>query len=283
MGAGVVLNRGVTNSWRPAFLWLLLPLCALLAPTLAQAQQSLEEQALEQQGLTGPAQHWSVTLGAGLASAPRYPGAGSQRLQLAPLVSIVYDRRVFAGPLGIGVAAIRWNGFTAGPVIGIERGRNESDDSRLTGLGNISPSATGGAFAAYDFGSVTISATARQAISHSSNGLSGLVQANFRHAFALARTDLAVGPDLEFGNADFERTWFGISPTQSSASGLPEYAPRGGINAVGVHAGLTYRASRHLLWRMFATVRDLTGDAAQSPIVERRTQFLVGAGVAYHF
>jgi MipA family protein len=282
-GAWSVIKASVMNprQWRGA--WLLLPLCALLAPTLCSAQQSLEEQALEQQGLTGAPQTWSVTLGAGLASAPRYPGASSQRARLVPLISIAYDGRFFAGPFGVGMAAVRWNGFSAGPVIGYEGGRNENDDPRLAGLGDISASATAGAFAAYHWGPLSISATARQAISHTDNGLSGLVQMNFRHAFPLARTYLAVGPDLEFGNADFERTWFGVSPAQSSLSSLPVYEPRGGINAIGVHAGLTYRASRHILWRMFGTVRDLTGNAAQSPIIERRTQFLLGAGVAYHF
>jgi MipA family protein len=263
--------------------WRFLPLCALLAPTLGHAQQFLEGQALEQQGLNGPSQAWSVTLGAGLASVPRYPGADSQRIRPAPLLSIVYDRRFFAGPLGVGVAAIRWNGFSAGPVLGFEGGRRESDDPRLAGLGDISASATAGAFAAYHVGPVALAATVRQAISHTGNGLSGLVEVNFRHAFPRSRIYLAVGPDLQFGNTDFERTWFGISPAQSSLSGLPVYAPRGGVDTIGLHAGLTYRASKHFLWRMFGTVRDLTGDVAQSPIVEKRRQFLLGAGIAYHF
>lgn len=278
-----MLKASAMHSRRRRGAWLLLPLCAFLAPSLCRAQQSLEGQALEQQGLTGSPETWSVTLGAGLASVPRYPGASDDRVRPAPLVSIVYDRRFFAGPFGVGVAAVRWNGFSAGPVLGFERGRDASDDPRLTGLGDIPASATAGAFAAYRFGPVAISVTARQAISHTGNGLSGLVQLNFRHGFPRARTYLTVGPDLEFGNADFERAWFGVSPAQSSLSGLPVYAPRGGINTIGLHAGLTFRASRHILWRMFGTVRDLTGDAAQSPIVERRTQFLLGAGVAYRF
>jgi len=99
----------------------------------------------------------------------------------------------------------------------------------------------------------------------------------------MARTFVAAGPDLEFGNGDFERTWFGISSAQSTTSGLPVYAPRAGINRVGLHAGLTYRATRHVLCRLFARVSEIAGDAAQSPIIERRTQVDFGAGIAYHF
>lgn len=256
---------------------------AVLAPTLGRAQQALEDQALEQQGLTRAAAGWAVSLGAGLAEVPKYPGGSKERARLVPLVSLDYGGRLFIGPLGIRVVAIRCHGFRAGPVLGFERGRSESDDPRLAGLGDISSSATAGLFAGYARGPFEVSATARQAISHATNGLSGLLQLNVRHVFAATHTLVAVGPDLEFGDSDFQRTWFGISPTQSTASGLSVYAPGAGVNRIGVHAGLTYRASTHILVRAFARISDLTGDAAQSPLVERRTQVVVGAGIAYHF
>jgi len=262
---------------------ILLLIVAALAPTLGWAQQSLEDQALEQQGLTRAEAGWTGTVGAGLAEVPEYPGASTDRAHLVPLVAIDYDDRLFLGPLGIGVAAVRWNGFRAGPVLGFERGRYESDDPRLVGLGDISTSITAGVFAGYASGPFAISATARQAISHSTNGLSGLLQVNIRHAFVTARTSVSAGPDLEFGNGEFERTWFGISPVQAVTSGLPAYTPRAGINRIGLHAGLTHRVTQHFLVRFFARLSDLTGEAAQSPIVERRAQFAVGAGIAYHF
>lgn len=260
-----------------------LPLTAFLAPTLGWAQQSLGDQALEQQGLTrGPA-GWGVTLGAGLAAIPEYPGASKERTRPVPLVALNYGGRIFVGPLGIGVAAIRSGGFAAGPVLGYARGRAQSDDPRLTGLGDISSSATAGLFADYTRGPLAVSATARQAINHATNGLSGLLQLSVRHVFPAARTLVAIGPDLEFGNGDFQRTWFGVSPAQSAASGLPAYQPGAGINRVGFHAGITYRASTHILLRGFARISALTQDAAQSPIVARRAQVVIGAGIAYHF
>ncbi|MFZ0498971.1 MAG: MipA/OmpV family protein [Steroidobacteraceae bacterium] len=261
----------------------LLLLASMVAPTLGWAQQSLEEQALEQQGLAQGQAGWTGAVGLGLAAVPKYPGASTDRARLEPLVSINYGDRLFIGPLGVGVAAVRWNGFRAGPILGFDRGRNESDDPRLAGLGDIPASVTAGVFAGYRAGPVEVSATARQAISHSTNGLSGLLQVDLRHAFAGVQTYVAAGPDLEFGDGDFERTWFGISPAQATTSGLPVYAPRAGVNRVGLHAGLPRRASRHILLRFFAGVSAITGGAAQSPVVERRTQFAVGAGIAYHF
>lgn len=262
----------------------LLLIAAALIPTPGYAQQqSLEDQALEQQGLARLMEGWNVTLGAGVAAAPEYPGASKERARLAPLVSINYGGRLFVGPLGIGVAAIAWRGFRAGPVLGFDRGRSQSDDPHLAGLGDISSSVTAGLFAGYARGPFAIYATARQAITSTGNGLSGLLQVNVRHLFVTARALVAVGPDLEFGNDEFQRTWFGISPGQSAASGLPVYTPSAGINRIGLHATLTYRASTHILLRGFARISDLTGAAARSPIVERRDQAVIGAGVAYHF
>jgi len=254
-----------------------------LAPSLGWAQQSLEDQALQQQGLTQAPSAWGVTLGAGLAEAAKYPGGSHERVRLVPLASLNYGGRLFIGPLGIGVVAIRCNGFRAGPVLGFERGRSADDDPHLAGLGDISSGATAGLFAGYARGPLEVLATARQAISHSGNGLSGLLQLDVRHVFVTSRTLVAAGPDLEFGDSDFQHTWFGISPTQSAASGLPVYTPGAGVNRIGVHAGLTYRVSTHLLWRVFARFSDLTGDAARSPVVERRAQLVIGAGIAYHF
>jgi len=261
----------------------ILLIAAAFAPALGWAQQSLEDQALEQQGLGRAPGTWDITLGAGLAAGPKYPGASTERVRPVPLVSIRYGGRLFFGPLGIGMVAFRCNGFRAGPVLGFERGRSPSDGPRLAGLGDIPSSVTAGLFAGYARGAFAVYATARQAVTSTGNGLSGLLQLNVRHVFVAARTLVAAGPDLEFGNNDFQRTWFGISPAQSISSGLPEYAPSAGIDRIGFHAQLTYRASKHIVWRAFARVADLTGSAAHSPIVERRAQVVIGAGVAYHF
>ncbi len=245
----------------------------------------MQEQALEEQDLAGrPAPGtWSVTLGAGIAVAPTYPGASTDEAQLAPLAEIRYGERLSLGPLGVRVALIDWRGFRAGPVLGFEGGRRESDDPHLAGLGDISASLTAGAFAAYRIGSLSILATARQAITHTGYGLDGLATVEYRRALVRDTLYMSIGPSVQFANARHQQTWFGVSPSQSAASGLPSYTAGGGIDTVGVHAMLTYRLSEHLLWRFFADARTLSGDAAASPIVERRSDSRAGIGLAYHF
>jgi len=135
----------------------------------------------------------------------------------------------------------------------------------------------------YRIGRFDFYATAREAINNSGSGLDGLVQLNYRQPLVPRKLFLTLGPDLEFGNREHEQTWFGVTPTQSLQSGLPAFSPEGGVNSVGVHAHLTYVASQHVILRGFINLKDLVGQAADSPVVERTTAHVVGLGVAYHF
>jgi MipA family protein len=255
-----------------------------LVPAPVRGQESLAETEIEQEGLAKkPKQgEWSVTLGAGLASVPRYQGADTSRTKLVPLASIRY-KDLFLGPFGLGWSAINRDGFHAGPVLGYEGGRRERRDPELSGLGDIPSSVTGGVFATYRFGPFETLATVREALTHSGNGLNGLVRLEYRATIIPRQLDLGLGPHLEFANSRYEQTYFGVSPIQAAQSGYPVFTPGGGVKEVGFKASLTYFATGHLALRAFAEVKKFTGDAANSPIVERQTEKFVGLGAAYHF
>ena len=245
-------------------------------------QQALEQGSLEQETTTD---RWSVAVGAGPAVVPDYPGARDVRVRLVPFVAVLYsgENHFFVGPFGIGFSPVNLGAFHAGPIIGLMPNRQQSDDPHLNGLGDISTSATAGAFALYRVGPVVITTAVEQAITHRGNGLIGLGQVNYHMAIVPGELEIVFGPELEFGNADHQRTWFGVTSAQSASSGLPAFTPGAGIVDAGVHAGLNYRYSQHVLLRAFADVKRLTGDAANSPVVERSTQEVVGVGIAYRF
>jgi MipA family protein len=267
-----------------AILLIVLAAASSLVPTLVRAQETLPETELEQEGLAKKPQpgEWSATLGAGVASLPRYQGADTSRTKVVPLVSIRYDD-IFFGPFGLGWSAINWEGFHAGPVLGYEGGRTERRDPELAGLGDIPSSLTGGVFATYRIAPFEILATVRQALTHSGNGLNGLLRIEYRTSIIPRRLDLRIGPHLEFANGQYERTYFGVSPMQSAQSGYPVFTPGGGVKEVGLNASLTYFATERVALRAFAEVKKFTGDTANSPIVERQTERFVGVGAAYHF
>lgn len=257
---------------------------AVLIPTMARAQ-TLSEEEVEQQGLAAQPQEgeWSVTLGPGLAIRPVYPGASDDKVRFVPMFLIRYGDTFFLGTGGLGMNLIRWHGFRAGPIVGYEGGRKEADDPQLYGLGDISASLTAGGFVSYDYGPWQVYGTARQAITHTGNGLTALVRLDYRAALIPGTLNFSIGPEVLLADDAANRTWFGITSDQSLQSGLPVFSPGGGLRDVGLHATLTYRLSDHILLHAFGEAKELTGDTADSPIVENKTQSLAGLGIAYHF
>ena len=246
--------------------------------------QSLPEQEAEQEGLAGRAEEGQLTgaIGAALVSRPRYEGAETDRVRLAPLLLLRYDN-LFLGPLGLGWAAIHSGDFRAGPMLGYEGGRRESSDPRLYGLGDIHSSVTGGVFAIYRYAPFEIGVTMRQALTHRDNGLNGVVRFEYILQIVPHEWQLRLGPRLEFSNGVYEQTRFGVTALQSAQSGLPIYTPSGGIKDVGLRATLTYLSTENLVFRGFLDISRLAGDTADSPIVLRREQHFAGVGLAYHF
>lgn len=268
------------------------PVLVLAGLALASSRTALAEGGqssvvggeIEQQGLTPPnSQPWNVTLGIGLAAEPDYPGARRYRPSPLPMVSITYRNFLFLGPGGIGINAINWHGLRAGPILGFGFGRKQSDDPHLNGLGDIQPSVNAGAFAAYRFGPFELNGTVRQAVTHTRYGLTGSASFNYMRPLIAKKLALALGPEIDLANSDYAQTWFGVSSAQSAKSGLPAYTASGGVKDVGFHAILTYRYSEHILFRAFGDVRQFTGSVAASPIVQSKTQAVIGFGVAYHF
>src|SRR5205823_3491090 len=87
-----------------------------------------------------------AALGAGIAVAPIFPGADSYRAHLAPAIHLAYGP-VFFGIGGLGVNLYRGGGWRFGVNLMPGRGRDESDDPHLRGLGDIDRTWRGGAFA----------------------------------------------------------------------------------------------------------------------------------------
>jgi len=264
--------------------WLMLVIGVTAMGARPAIAQTMQEQELEQRELAAQptSSDWNVTLGGGIAAAPRFPGANTDRARLVPLALIEYRDWIFLGPAGLGANLIDSGGWRVGPIMGLWPGRSEERDEHLNGLGDISGSVTAGVFARYRVGSFEVGGTVRQAVTPTDNGLLGLLHADYRVSLG-DRLSASFGPEIEFANARYSRTWFGVTPTQSQDSGLPVFTPRAGVKDVGVHASLTYRASQHVLLRTFANFKELTGDISDSPIVQCRNQLLVGAGLAYHF
>ncbi len=259
-------------------------LAILQAGATGALAQDVEDQQLESHGLARPnVEGWQFTIGGGVGVGPKYEGSRSYGPVPVPFVSIAYDQRFSLSTEGLKANLLPSGNFKAGPLISYIGGRRESDDSAaLHGLGNIQPSLTAGAFASYELRPFEISGTVRQAVIHTGNGF----EAELAGSYGLKLSDrlgVKVGPEITFADDTYTKTFFGVTPAQSTRSGLHVFTPRGGVKDVGINLGGNYDLTDHWLLRGIASIKELVGDAGSSPIVHSRTEVFAGFGIAYRF
>jgi outer membrane protein len=98
-------------------------------------------------------------------------------------------------------------------------------------------------------------------------------------------TEVSFGPRMSYADAEYMRTYLGVTPAESLASGLPAYAPDGGIKGVGFEVLGRYAFTPQ--WSLLGSVsyERLVGDAADSPIAQAGSldQVTARLGLSYRF
>jgi outer membrane scaffolding protein for murein synthesis (MipA/OmpV family) len=235
----------------------------------------------------GPDAGWVGHAGGGVLVRPSYAGSGDYQVTPIPALAVTYDDWFFADP-GRGI------GVTVRPIPGVELsgganygfGREEDNDARLTGLGDLNGGI--GPFAVISlrpFGGIG------QALSFDLRAdapLTGDIGG------AEIATDVSVSAPLwgGFVSVSAGAAWmtgemvddvFGVTPAQAAGSIFPAYDPDGGL--ASYRLGFTGVKPLGGRWNAVATggYERLRGDAGRSPIVEDRNQFRLAAMVMYRF
>ena len=84
----------------------------------------------------------------------------------------------------------------------------------------------------------------------------------------------------------YNKSYFEVNPAQSAASGLPVYTPGGGLLSYGFNSSLTVPLSEHVMTTFVANYSQLTGEAANAPLVKDRgatNQGTLGLFLTYDF
>lgn len=230
---------------------------------------------------------WALTLGAAGYMAPRFQGSDKLTFNAVPMISL---GRAGKGPAfvsrndNISVAFIDNGFFRAGPVGKILFERSDSDRD-LRGLGTVRwGGEVGGFFDLYPTSWLRFRTEVRQGF----RAHSGVVADFSADAFHDIAPDLrlSAGPRLSMASSSYFRSYFGVNPAQSAASGLAVYSPGGGIRAAGFGGALTWKTTDKLTTSLFAEYSRLMGPAADSSLVKQRgstNQFTVGASATYRF
>jgi MipA family protein len=237
----------------------------------------------------GQEDSWHVSVGGGVVNAPKFPGSDSQSTHALPFVSANYGRFFIGGPGagtvgGIGVILHRDSHWRLSTAIsgGLAR-RRESDDPRLTGLGDVKRTVSGGLGASYAYDWFIARASVASDIAGNKQGTLARLDVRGRYR-PDDRWTFSAGPGLTWANDRYMQTFFGVDAEQHAARpDLPQFDAKGGIERTRFSASAYYRIDRRWGLGMFVSVARLQNDAAASPITEDRSQHFVGAFVTYRF
>jgi outer membrane scaffolding protein for murein synthesis (MipA/OmpV family) len=244
-------------------------ICTALFPATGFAQSSSAD---------APADY--TLLGAGLRSRPAYDGSRAQKLELVPVVRY-YRGLLFArttqGMLEGGARMDLAPWAQAGVQLAYEQGRESSESGflRERNVPDVDRGASIGAHLEMDFmtGPVPLSVLMR---------LRQNVQTDRGSQFDL-RLTAGIYKRGPLGAAVFGQATWASARALRTYYGAPGFDPSGGLlfTSLGIQGG--YELGRHWMVVASAEGRHLGGDAATSPLVERRTNYYASAGLAYRF
>lgn len=243
---------------------------------------------------------WGVIVGAGAILSPTYEGDDDYRLSILPNIQVSYGDVFFASVQeGIGYRVLNTDSLRAGPIARIRFSRDEDgsqafavtgdDSTDLAGLGDVDTSVELGGFIEYELGNLALGAEARQAVT-GHEGFVGEVGARWSGRSMMLGPPLiwSIGPRAKIVDESFNAAYYGVTPVQSAASGLPVYAADGGLHSYGLGATLILPLDRDGQWTAvaFTGYDRLTGDAADSPLVQQRgaeDQATLGVFLSYRW
>ena len=250
--------------------------------------------------LADETRNWDLAAGVGVASMPQYSGAAASHPRLRLWVDGEYRTANFgsfaidSGSLTID-PELRWNvidrpdvGF--GPLLGYRFGRNDKDpgftsgadgSSRLQGLPDVASSVDAGVQGHVLAFGIPVFAQWRTALSGSQGTLLNL--GLYVPLLPEGTFGFTVLPTVTWADARQMRALYGVSQQASLTSGFPAYMPGSAWENAALELIGEWRLSKsaHLLGSV--AFERLLGDAAASPIVQKKQQLSVLGGVTLSF
>ena len=233
-----------------------------------------------------------LTLGGGVDVSPRYSGSDKSRVSAAQVVDYAMANGFFVSTTrGIGYGNSFGN-LDYNAALSYRAGRKDRDVSSdsiasgsddLRGMGDIKGSAIvvpGLGYRVTDW--LTVQLQAEVPVSERDNGeavhfgIASPFYTSPKNALTLALTG-------SWGSSKYVQTYYGVNAAQSAASGFARHDAGSGLYAYSLNLDWTHKLTSRWSLLAAAGVTQLTGEAGDSPIVQRKTSPVGSLKVTYSF
>lgn len=223
---------------------------------------------------------WAVSVGVSSGFAPDYEGSDNYSFGFGPNLAVSWRDTLFFRGKTLGANLVRQKNVKAGPILSWSSGRSEDDNDKLEGLGDVDDSIEAGGFVSFRKKPLRFRAEVRQDIDSGHDGT--LVELSGGSSLPFENPLIFVELATTWASDDYMKSFFGVDRKQALNSGLQGYQADAGIKDLKISMTAGYAITKR--WRIGGAVeyKRLVGDAADSPIVDDKNQFLAGLSLSYH-
>jgi outer membrane scaffolding protein for murein synthesis (MipA/OmpV family) len=230
-----------------------------------------------------PAQGYTLAVGPALVGFPEAPGSSHLKLTPIPGVDFYSSLGGFASTdIGLG-----WNfshredlqyGVRLWPVFG-----RDDDRSRNRGLTDVGTRLGKGLFLNYaPWKFLTLQSSLMVGSGAHGDGLQAEAGATVGTTLG-ASSVLGLTAGTTWSNGPYQRSYFGVTPEESAAGGLPVYRPSSGFSDINLALNGETRFTEH--WKLSGQwlAARLIGDDKRSPVTQSRLQNAFSLTLWYTF
>jgi outer membrane scaffolding protein for murein synthesis (MipA/OmpV family) len=243
-----------------------------------------------------------IGLGAGVV--PDYEGSRDRKIAAVPVLQVQWSNGVFVSGMNAGMHLSERPGLEYGPLVNLHLGRDRSGTSAgaigtasdlptltpdkrervLDFMDPIDPRLEVGGFVNYYITPrLRLTNNVLYGAGNDRDGARWVAKLQSVSADLAQRHRVSFTAGFTFANRAYNQTYFGISFAEAARGQTRMYAPGAGIK--DVHASVRWNWNLSPSWLLTSTVNvtQLRGDAAKSPLAERKTNAAVITALAYRF